>query len=270
MYSLDINFLNDRTERPSESDIRTSSTAGGRGDNLPIFVGLAVGAIPLVLVMASWLVLQNLNASARRESAELDAQLATQTSFQAQLASLTAEANQAEEAARALVTVFDRIKPWSALLQSIRDSVPSGVQISSVEQGEGEPPDPPTNTAAATDAAAPAQPEPPPIVINISGFASSFNEVNDFLLVLQRSPFLEAEGTRLLSAQLADYPEQIELPDDAPSGVEVRVPQVVEYNIEAELTDLPASELLPELESTLAVGLTSRIQALRDRGAFEQ
>jgi type IV pilus assembly protein PilN len=276
MYSLDINFLNDRTDRTTDFAARTPAARGG-ANNTPMFVGLAVGAAALIFVGAFWGILQKLNADDRERLAELDAQLAAQSSFQAQLTSLTQEAQQAEAEAQALVTVFDQIKPWSALLQSIRDSVPSGVQIATIEQTEGEippAPAPAANAAPNAEAADPNAPAPlpqrPPSLVNVSGYATSFDNVNDFLLVLQRSPFFEAESTRLIDAQLVDYPERIELPEGAPSGVEVRVPQVVQYNIEATLTDLPASELLAELESALAVGLTARIQALRDRGAFQQ
>ncbi len=274
MYSLDVNFLNDRTERPSDLSPRASAGRGS-SNNVPILVGLAVGVVALVFVGGFWGILQKLNADDQRQIADLDAQLAAQSSFQAQLASLTQQAQQAEAEATALVTVFDQIKPWSALLQTIRDSVPAGVQIATIEQSVGELPPAPTappadpNVPVDPNAPAPVPPRPPSVV-NVSGYANSFDNVNDFLLVLQRSPFFEAEGTNLVDAQLVDFPDRIELPEGAPSGVEIRVPQVVQYNIEATLNDLPASELLPELESALAVGLTARIQALQDRGAFQQ
>jgi type IV pilus assembly protein PilN len=34
----------------------------------------------------------------------------------------------------ALATVFDQIKPWSAMLQDIRERIPPGVQIKTIEQ----------------------------------------------------------------------------------------------------------------------------------------
>lgn len=248
MYSLDINFLNDRTSQPSE--LGAAPVRGGGPVNwTPAYVGLAVGAVPLALVLGLWILLANTNAGLRERVAELESQLAAQQVAEQQLQEANARAQQAEEDARALVTVFDEIKPWSALLQSIRDTVPNGVQITDVQQVEATEP-------GETDQ------------ISITGYATSFDNVNDFLLLVQRSPFFENEGTRLDTAALTDYPVNFELPDNAPSGVEVRVPQVVQYTILAQLTDLPASELIADLESTLAVGLTSRIQALQDRGAF--
>ncbi|MGB3492721.1 MAG: PilN domain-containing protein [Elainellaceae cyanobacterium] len=248
MYSLDINFLSDRAEKPEFEG--GAGVQSGPVNWTPAILGAVVGLLPLLAVGGAWLFFGNSNAGLAQELAQLESQLQEQQQAQQRLQDAIDQAEQAEDDARALVTVFDQIKPWSALLQSFRDAVPSGVQISSIQQGENE------------DEGS---------QITITGNAVSFDNVNDFLLGLERSPFLNADETNLQSANLVDNPTEFALPDDAPSGVEVRLPQVVEYAISTELNDLPASELLPELESTLAVGLTSRIQALQDlqeRGAF--
>jgi type IV pilus assembly protein PilN len=101
--------------------------------------------------------------------------------------------------------------------------------------------------------------------------ARSFNDVNDFVLTLQRSPFLKGDEVKLATSQLVDNPTEVEF--DNPGGgqnLEVKLPQVVQYKIEGDLTNLPASELLQDLERTLSVGLASRIQALRDRGVLQK
>ncbi|MEB3357654.1 MAG: PilN domain-containing protein [Synechococcales bacterium] len=248
MYSLDVNFLNDRDIRPDVGDKVRGGAAGGQINWTPAIVGAIVGLLPVAGVLGSWLLLQNLNAGLEERRNALTAQIAAQGADEQAVADAVARAEQAEADARALVTVFDQIKPWSAMLQNVRDTVPGGIQVTSVDQAEGEQAD----------------------QITITGYAVSFDDVNDFLLVLRRSPFINAEGTNLQSASLTNYPIDFELPENAPSGTEVRIPQVVQYSIVAQLTDLPASELLPELENTLAVGLTSRIQALQDKGAFQQ
>lgn len=248
MYSLDINFLNDRAAKPEFEG--GAGVQAGPVNWTPAIIGAVVGLLPLLAVGAAWLVLGNVNSGLQQELTQLEGQLQEQEQAQQRLQEAIAQAEQAEEDAAALVTVFDQIKPWSALLQTFRDTVPNGVQISSIQQVENE---------EGEDQ------------ITVSGNAVSFDDVNDFVLVLERSPFLNAEETQLQSANLIDNPTEVELPEDAPSGVEVRLPQVVQYTIVAGLSDLPASELLPELESTLSVGLTSRIQALQDlqeRGAF--
>jgi type IV pilus assembly protein PilN len=105
--------------------------------------------------------------------------------------------------------------------------------------------------------------------VRITGQARSFNDVNDFVLTLQRSPFLDSEDVRLVGSRLIDNATQIEFSGQGGGAVTVELPQVVEYTIESNLTSLPASELLRDLERTLSVGLASRIQALRDRGVLK-
>ena len=39
---------------------------------------------------------------------------------------------------QALVSVFDQIKPWSAMLQVLRDRIPARVRIESIKQTEPE------------------------------------------------------------------------------------------------------------------------------------
>ncbi|MEL6223593.1 MAG: PilN domain-containing protein [Cyanobacteria bacterium J06626_14] len=249
MYSLDINFLNDREERPSGLDAAPVATGGGPINWTPAIVGTIVGAVPLVFVLGGWLFLQNQNARLQRRVAELDTELQAVGAAQQQLAEERALAQQAQDDALALATVFDEIRPWSAMMRNFSLTVPSGVQIRSIQQGAG------------------LEEESRNVVV--SGFANSFDDVNDFVLVLARSPFLDAETTRLESATLVDFPDNFELPEGTATGREIRVPQVVQYNIRATMTDLPASELISELENTLAVGLSSRIRALQDRGALQ-
>jgi type IV pilus assembly protein PilN len=204
----------------------------------------------------------------------LQAQLQEVEGIRTQIAQIDAE-NQA------LATVFDRIKPWSAILQDVRDRVPTGVQVSLIEQKDPStvPGAVPTPTPAAPPppadpnqpAAAPAPPpEPPPDLIEVSGQARTFNDVNDFLLTLQRSPFLQAAETKLVTAELVDNPTEIRFANEQNSGqLQVQLPRVVEFKIQSTLTSLPASELLQDLERTLAVGLPARIEALRERGVIQ-
>ncbi|NJR58939.1 MAG: hypothetical protein HC769_08820 [Cyanobacteria bacterium CRU_2_1] len=212
---------------------------------------------------------QNQQLAQRRD--ELDSQL---TALDAQLDvinQINAEITQIDAENRALATVFDRIKPWSAVLQDVRGRVPVGVQIGNIEQLEPErvaAPSPSPNASPSPDAAQtpPPAPEPPQSRIQITGYARTFNDVNDFVLTLQRSPFLESEEVKLVTSQLVDNPTQITFDENANANLEVELPQVVQYTIEGSLTNLPASDLLQDLERTLSVGLSTRIQALRDRG----
>jgi type IV pilus assembly protein PilN len=187
---------------------------------------------------------------------------------------INTQITQIETENQALATVFDRIKPWSAVLQDIRGRVPTGVQISQIEQLEGEVPQQatpsPTASPSPGESPAPTATEPPPSKVRITGFARSFNDVNDFVLTLQRSPFLNSEDVKLVTSALIDNPTEIEFSNsEASQSVEVELPKVVQYSIEGDLTNLPASTLLQDLERTLSVGLATRIQALRDRGVIQ-
>lgn len=281
MYSLDINFLNDRSERPTEAGL-ARGTRGGRvsSDPRPYYLGAALAIALPALVGGFWLYLQNENHTLEKRQADLDSQL---SALQAQLGEVTLINNQIQQIEsdnRALASVFDYIKPWSAILQDIRSRVPTGVQISSIEQIKSETPPPPppspspspspADGTAASPTPAPI-PEAPPPKVAVSGVARSFNDVNDFVLTLQRSPFLKGDEVKLVTSQLVDNPTEVEF--DSPGGgqnLEVKLPQVVQYKIEGNLTNLPASELLQDLERTLSVGLASRIQALRDRGVLQK
>jgi type IV pilus assembly protein PilN len=281
MYSLDINFLNDRSERLSEAGLVRGRGRGVSNDPRPYYVGAALAIALPALVGGFWLFLQSQNRALEQRQAELDSQLSVLQQQLGEVNSIKAQTTQIQAENRALASVFDYIKPWSAILQDVRSRVPSGVQIALIEQLEAEaapapPPSPsPSPSPAEGDesAAAPAPvvvPPPPPPKIAVSGVARSFNDVNDFVLTLQRSPFLDGEDIRLVSSQLVDNPTQVEFSDENNSGLEVRLPQVVQYRIEGGLTNLPASELLQDLERTLSVGLASRIQALRDRGVLQK
>lgn len=254
MYSLDINFLNDREERSSEIESANGGAVNGTQANwTPAILGLAAGLIPLALVLAGWGTLQKLNGDLTVKKADLEAKVAEQGRVAEVVAAAEARAQAAEDDAKALITVFDQIKPWSAMMASIRDTIPGGVQVKTVQQ-------------SAEDIEGVTRQQ-----VELKGVALSFDDVNDFVLVLRRSPFLDPETTALVSSRLIDNPETITLPEDAPSGIEVRQPKVVEYTISSTMSDRPASELLAELESTLAVGLTSRIQTiqdLQDKGDF--
>jgi type IV pilus assembly protein PilN len=291
MYSLDINFLNDRAERPTEAGL-ARGVVGRRvaADPRPYYIGAALAIALPALVAGYWLYLQNQNRNLEQQQAELDSQLSALQAQLGEVKNVNAQVAQIESENRALASVFDYIKPWSAILQDVRARVPNGVQIATIEQTAAEtlrtpapapPPPSPSPSPSASPGGQAAAPSPiatpaavaetPPPKIAISGVARSFNDVNDFVLTLQRSPFLKGDDVKLVSSTLVDNPTQVEFADkQGGSNLEVKLPQVVQYRIEGSLTNLPASDLLQDLERTLSVGLASRIQALRDRGVLQK
>jgi type IV pilus assembly protein PilN len=282
MYALDINFLNDRGERQAGPGKRKPKPSASTSQT-PFYLGLAVAVALPALALGAWVFLQSQNGTLEQRQAALDSELATVKQQQSEVDAIKKQVSDYEASNTALATVFDRIKPWSGILQDIRDRVPNGVQISLIEQL------PPEAAAAVTPVGSPspspgASPdpnvpvvpaiaaEPPKQKIKLTGRAKSFNEVNDFILTLQRSPFLTSKDTKLTNSKLIDSPTKItfaEKEGPATDKVEVKLPKVVEYTIETTLTELPASALLQDLERTLSVGLASRIQTLRDRGVLK-
>lgn len=276
MYGLDVNFLNDRTQRPSEAGMRTV-TRGVRDDPRPYYIGGAVAVALLAATGGAWFFLSNQNTELEARRADLDGQLAALQAQLGEVQNVNQQVSQIESENQALATVFDKIKPWSAVLQDVRDRVPNGVQLDRIEQlAPVEQPAPSPSPAAGSPsptgevAATPVVVEQPIPRIGVAGKARSFGEVNDFLLTLQRSPFLKPGELRIVSSKLIDNPTQVEF-NPQPTGGEVKVqlPQVVEYVIEGSFTDMTASELMQDLERTLSVGLAARIQALRDRGVLK-
>ncbi|MGB3517203.1 MAG: PilN domain-containing protein [Elainellaceae cyanobacterium] len=274
MYSLDINFLSDREERISAEPI--ASKAAAPQSPIMLYAGLIIGiGLPAAMV-GLWLFSQYRTGILQQENQALDSQIAQIESLRGEFADVDSQVQLIEEEVQALATVFDRIKPWSAILQDVRDRIPNMpantppdiVQVIQISQVEEEPAPRSSTPTADADGTVPPPPPPPETKIQIRGYATTFTAVNDFLLLLQRSPFLNSDETRLVVAELVDDPRQLQ-PENEDVSVEVSLRQQVSYTIEARLTDMTASELFDELEGTLSYGLTSRIETLRNRGVLQ-
>ncbi|HEY9629625.1 MAG TPA: PilN domain-containing protein [Coleofasciculaceae cyanobacterium] len=280
MYGLDVNFLNDRTQRQSEAGLRPTVV---KDDPRPYYIGSGIAVALLAAVGGAWFLLNGQNAELEQRRVELDGQLAALQLKLGEEQNFTQQVTQIEAENQALATVFDQIRPWSAVLQDVRDRVPNGIQLDSIAQlapvvpaGAAAPAPSPSPSASPTEGeAAPVavQPVAAPIPqprISLSGKARSFNDVNDFLLTLQQSPFLKGENLAIVKSELIENPTEVEFTGQAAGGeIKVELPKVVAYTIEGDFSDMTASELLQDLERTLSVGLAARIQALRDRGVLK-
>jgi type IV pilus assembly protein PilN len=287
MYSLNINFLKDR---PELNPNKTAKAKGSAGVSLtgqaPLFLGAGVGVVCVGIVGGFFLYLIAQIGSLEARRAELDDQLAD----------LQAEIEKAEEAqfetgvienqTQALIGVFNRVRSWSAILTDIRDRMPAGLQVEVLRE------ETPKDTKSASSskksdeeaaAAAPPAPSRPPITI--TGYANSIERVGEFLVLLQKSPFLDPEATRLVSTTYEDNPASIETPDpedgddlaQLPEGFSYTIvnaaemeqmnaevsdsdlPQIVSYEITTAYTPNTAMELKQELERRGAIGLVTRL-----------
>lgn len=270
MYSLDVNFLKDRPEYSPRTGDKPAPSPQSVGSMTPLLIGVAVGLLLPALVGGLWFFLQQQNAGTEREIAELEAKLGGLKQAEQQIKQLTDETNNVRNETAALASVFNQIKPWSAILQDIRERIPPNVQIETIEQkqvlAKAAPAPAPTPAKPGTPAAPPST--TPTTMLEIVGSAKSFNDVNYFLLTLQRSPFLKSDETQLIVAKLEDNPSKIErnypqTQNQSGGNVTYQLPKFVGYKIQTSLNDVPASELLRELDRKGAVGLVTRIRTLQ-------
>jgi type IV pilus assembly protein PilN len=284
MYSLDVNFLKDRQvlEDP-KTTTQTKSPGLAIGKNLPILIGLGVLVLLPSATAGLLLVLNSQTAKTQQNIQNLEAEMTALAGQNQSIQETEKQAGAINEETQAIVGVFNQIKPWSAILQDIRDRIPTGVQIETIKQ-EG--------TQGASTAQG-ASSTPASMQITISGMARSYDEVNDLILSLQKSNFLNAQKTVLTSAETVDFPVQ-ELNEDerealerqiqqgvypnVPKGTNINLvsikdtynfPKVVKYEIKTELGDIPASKLTGELARKGSVGLVTRIKTLESKGAIQ-
>jgi type IV pilus assembly protein PilN len=285
MYSLDVNFLKDRQvlEDPKKT-AQAQSPGFAIGKNLPILIGLGVLVLLPSATAGLLLVLNSQTAKTQENIKNLEAEMMALAGQNQSIQETEKQAAAINEENQAIVGVFNQIKPWSAILQDIRDRIPVGVQIESIKQEEAK---------AAAPTAEGAAPTPASTQITISGMARSYDDVNDLILSLQKSNFLNAQKTVLTSAETVDFPKE-ELNEDEREALEKRIqqgmypgiprgvninlvsledtynfPKVIKYEIKTELGDIPASKLTGELARKGSVGLVTRIKTLEAKGAIQ-
>lgn len=279
MYSLDVNFLNDRPDIRPQAQGATYKSGPNPREMTPLILGVVVGLLLPGLVGGLWFVLQQQIAGLEQQSTELDAELARQGAEKQKIAQLQAQVDKVKSETDALASVFNQVKPWSAMLQDIRERVPPGVQIRTIQQTQVVPtqttasptPSPAAGTSNAQVASAPS----PTSQLEITGTARSFDEVNYLLLTLQRSSFVKSAETQLVRAELVKNANKLEVnvPENRNQGgatVTYALPKVVEYKIQTSISDVPASELLRELDRKGAVGLVTRIRTLQEKGVIQK
>ena len=251
MYGIDINFLNDRAARPVDAIVPVNQPAKApSGSKLPIICGLAGALIALGGVGGYWMILQGQQKTLAAESAQLDAQLAELQQKLAQVDTIRQQTQAINVEIQGLAGVFERIRPWSAIVRDMQNRIPSRTQLLSIQQtapdeeGEGSP-------AGG---------------IELSGNACSFDDVNDFLLTLKNSPFLDIETVQITDAALGN-----EEPGRCPGTAETEETlELVTYTITSDIKSLPAAALLDELNRQQeATGLAARIRALQATGAID-
>jgi type IV pilus assembly protein PilN len=247
MYSLDVNFLKDRgLDATSKAATLTEKPKKPITAKLPILVG-AIAALLLPAVTFGYLKkVEAEQATAEKNIQDMEAEIASINNQNQKIDQLKSQVQEIQQENQALMGVFEKIKPWSAILQEVSDRTPPGVQIDSLNQsGSAE-----------------------SIQLAIAGTARSYDNINDFVLFLQRSPFFNGQQISLNGASVAPLSIEIANQDDLPENASIEIPQGVKYTISTQLSNTPASKLIREIESKGSVGIVTRLKILERKGAF--
>ncbi len=139
MYSLDINLLSERPEYQSGKQAQSKSgtkVSNAKYGKVPLYIGGTAAVIALVATGGAWLLLGQQTTQLEAKQKDLDTKLGSLKAQDARLAAIGAETSQITGETQALASIFNQVQPWSAVLQDLRESIPQGVQISSVIQSE--------------------------------------------------------------------------------------------------------------------------------------
>ncbi|MBE9225814.1 PilN domain-containing protein [Phormidium sp. LEGE 05292] len=286
MYSLDVNFLKDRPEfvKPEQNKQKKKFNVSS---NVPLVAGIVVGAFLPLAVAGFWFWQQSEQSSLETQISEIQAKLDKAAKEQGELQKIRQETNSYKEQTQALASVFEQIRPWSAMVKDISERVPPGIQITCIGQipasstpsstgGCQNVPNPSTtSTSSSTTTTTSAPVVVPQDKVEITGIAKSFNNVNDLILTLQRSAFLNNKETRLITAKLVDNPIKVErnpgTQQSSGSNFQVpELPKVVQFKVQTSLSDKTASQLLPQLYNLGDLGLTARIETLKEQGVIKK
>lgn len=239
MYSLDVNFLK---ERESAGASPLSTLAGGAtiaaspSEKLPLWIGVGVGLLLPALTLVALALIGNRVSTLTAQKADLEQQVQLGQQAEARLKTIQAEIQQINTDTEALIQVFPKVKSWSAILTDISRRTPTAVQLGRIEQ------------------------EGPQIAF--TGSSSNYDAVNDLLLTLQQSRFLDGASLRIEEAKLGPAPTT----DEGENAVRV---SNVNYRIVGDLSDVPTTELLQNLRQLDAQGLASRLQSLINQGVLQ-
>ena len=272
MYNLDINFLRDRN--PVESVDLSRGLVAKKEPTLADKIPIALGAMVFIIApLVTFSYLKSVNAKSanvKQEIQQLESEIADLGNQNKKIEEVNAQIQAADQETAALVGVFTKIKPWAAIMQEVSDRTPPGVQVDSIQQTSSAPAatPPAAEPPKEGEEAAPPPPTPSPTVgLNLAGVARSYDDVNDFVLFLQRSPFFDSKQVILNGASAVDFPVEVANKEDFPDIAALKFPKGVQYTISAQLNNVPSLELIKEIEKKGSLGLVTRLKTLERKGA---
>ncbi len=235
MYTLDINFLSDRVADEAQASERQPIA-----DSQFLVYGGAVAVIALAIVGGAFLVLNSQNEGIQQKLSALNAEESQLNSKLTALKSQETELQAIQARTGELVNLFVGNLPVSAIADDIRKRTPITVQVEAITQASVAP----TAQSAATSQ------------ISLTGKATSYNELNDFLLLLKASPLLEGKETILVSSTLQ------------PATTDKNF-TLVNFQIRSAVTSKSPANILPALQKTGADGLVTRVNLLKQQGVIK-
>jgi type IV pilus assembly protein PilN len=280
----------------------TYKSSGGSGNysKVPILAGVGIGVFALLATGGYWLYLTKQSEGLTARQAELDKQLGEAKVQETKLTGLKAQITQTEQETQSLAGVFNLVRPWSAIMKEFQDSTPQGVQILTIAQKKAAvaatakpvatpgvvakvaPPSVDSSGGTSKASASPAvsaSPAPsiaavptarvddsPITSIEIDGMAQSFNDVNSFVLTLKQSAFFNPDATELISSELTTSQTSVTSSSNGTNtSSQTTTSKGVKYKIKTALKQIPASELMRDLERKGAIGLVTRIKTLQQQ-----
>jgi type IV pilus assembly protein PilN len=235
MYTLDINFLSDRVVEESRIADRQPIA-----DTQFMIYGGAVAVVALALVGGAWFFLNSANEGIQQKLSVLTAEESQLNSKLTAIKTQETELQAIQARTGELVGLFVGNLPVSAIADDIRKRTPITVQVESIIQSS-----------------IPATPqEPATTALALTGKATNYNELNDFLLLLKASPLLEDKDTTLVSSTLQ------------PATTDKNF-TLVNFQIRTATTKKSPSEILPALQKTGADGLVTRVNLLKQQGVIK-
>ena len=249
MYSLDVNFLKDRgLDTAVETHGPTATKPTSIQEKIPMAVGGVLAILLPFIALSSTKNYEAKQAKAQTQVKQLDREIAKRQNENKSLEEIESQISEAKTETEALVGVFDKIRPWSAILQEVGERTPPGVQVSSLSQN---------GSGSASK-------------LQISGSARSYNDVNDFVLFLQRSPFFNKKGIILGNLSSTSLPIEVANEDILPERVSLKIPGGIKYSITAQLNNGPTSKLIKELDRNGAIGVVTILKTLEQKGAIKR
>lgn len=235
MYTLDINFLSDRAGDEAQAIERQPIA-----DSQFLVYGGAVAVVALAIVGGAFLVLNFQNEGIQQKLSSLTAEESQLNSKLTALKTQETELQAIQARTGELVNLFVGNMPVSAIADDIRKRTPITVQVEAI-----------TQASVAPTAQAPATSQ-----ISLTGKATSYNELNDFLLLLKASPLLEGKETILVSSVLQPATNDKNF-------------TLVNFQIRTAVTAKSPADILPALQKTGADGLVTRVNLLKQQGVIK-